>query len=174
MNINALSEASHGSLSAMCLARLCKALDAKKRSGVSDIMRSGIRNPLALTIAVLFAVLTSLDARPIKTDECPHIILAVACDSHKNERCCSTYIAEAAGQWGTDIKKIGFNWHVSNGKIVEGQGTAVIRIDTKQAKGKPIEIKVQVDGLNAWHPICPKALSIRLDRCKDKEKSTST
>jgi hypothetical protein len=78
------------------------------------------------------------------------------------------------GQWGTDIKNLHFNWLISNGRIVKGQGTSVVRIATRQAKESAVGVKVKVDGLDAWHPICAKEISITIDRCKDKEKSAST
>ena len=40
-----------------------------------------------------------------------------------------------------------YNWTVSNGTITEGQGTPVIKVDTKGLKGQSITTSVEIGGL---------------------------
>ncbi len=43
--------------------------------------------------------------------------------------------------------RLTYNWTVSNGTIVAGQGTAAIKVDTKGLKGQFITASVEVGGL---------------------------
>ena len=107
-------------------------------------------------------------------DGCPRMALTVGCNSHKGASCCPKYSAEIAGQWGISTEKLRFKWTVTNGRIISGQNTPLIEIDTKRAKGKPILVMVQVEGLEDWAPVCKKEISLTVDNCKDTLRSAFT
>lgn len=49
----------------------------------------------------------------------------------------------------TPKKEFTFNWTVSNGTILQGQGTNAILVDTKGLAGDIIATSVEIGGLNA-------------------------
>jgi len=109
-----------------------------------------------------------VDSRTMKPDECPHLLLTVVCDAHNSRRCCPRYIAEVGGNLGSDVARLRFNWTLSTGKIINGQGTPGIRVDTKSAKGTRIVVQVRVEGLDNWPNVCPKQVSLAIDCCKER------
>lgn len=126
---------------------------------------------LLLTVLVsLVMPPPTLDSAAI-ADECPKLTLTVVCDSQNNRPCCATYAAEVAGQWGTRLDSLHFKWILTNARIIKGQNSSVIRFETKGARGKPVVVKVLVEGLDNWHPICPREVSLTIDSCKDKKRS---
>ncbi len=126
---------------------------------------------LFLTLLVSLAMPPPTVDGAATADECPKIILTVVCDSQNHRRCCATYAAEVAGQWGTRLDTLHFKWILTNAKIISGQNSSVIRFEPKGAKGKPVVVKVSVEGLDNWHPICPRVVSLTIDSCKDKKRS---
>jgi hypothetical protein len=69
---------------------------------------------------------------------------------------------------GTPALELSFNWTVDQGTIVEGQGTARIRIDTTNLAGKTITATVDVNGID---PSCPKTASCSTPIVKHRKKS---
>ncbi|MBI3649770.1 MAG: hypothetical protein HY231_01840 [Acidobacteria bacterium] len=53
-----------------------------------------------------------------------------------------------------------FNWAVSAGSITSGQGTSVIRVDTKTLGGQSVTATVEIGGL---HPECSSVASMTVD-----------
>jgi hypothetical protein len=129
---------------------------------------------IALIPTLLLGLPIFVNTNAAKADECPKLIIVVACDSKAKRRCCPTFTAEAAGNLGPNIEGLRFNWAISSGKIVKGQGTPVMRFETKGSKEKPIEVRLKVEGLDNWPLVCPKELLVRIDYCKEKEKSART
>jgi hypothetical protein len=107
-------------------------------------------------------------------DECPKIILTVVCDSHRDGACCPTYAAEVAGQWDIPIERLRFKWFLTKGRIISGEGTSLIRFNTRRAKGKSVVVRVRVEGLDNWHPVCQREISLTIDKCKDIKRSATT
>ena len=129
---------------------------------------------LLLSVMVLCSIPFLADSAIITIDECPHLLLSVACDSASKTVCCPVYVAEAGGNFGTDIGTLHFVWSLSGGRIVEGAGGPVVRFDTRGFKGKSIEVKLRVEGLKNWPEACAKEVVLTIDRCKEKKKSART
>ena len=137
-------------------------------------MRQRTGKQFMVMALMLLIMPSSFDGKLMKTDGCPKLILTIVCDSQNDEGCCPKFVAEAGGNFTPDVEKVHFNWSVSNGKIISGQGTPIIRFDTGETKEKLIEIKLKVEGLNDWPAVCPKEISLSIDKCKEKEKSVRT
>ena len=129
-----------------------------------------------LAPSLLIVCVLPLTARngPTNIDGCPKIVLTVICDSDKKKACCPTYIAEAAGQWGTNVRTLKFEWSLSSGKIISGQGYPTIRFDTKPSRRRTIQVRVKVVGLHNWPPGCSKEILLMVDACKDIRRSATT
>ena len=128
----------------------------------------------ALAAAVLLTSPTIINSKMAKADECPRLIIVVACDSKAKRRCCPTFIAGAGGNLGLKTELLRFTWTVSSGNIIKGQGTPEMRFETKGANEKEIEIRLKVEGLDDWPQVCRKELFVKIDYCKEKEKFAST
>lgn len=129
---------------------------------------------LALTLLIVCALPSLAGSCGMTVDECPKIILTLMCSSGKNRPCCPTYVAEVAGQWGTNVSTLRFDWYLSNGKITSGQGTSIIRFHTMRSKRRTILVRVKVQELENWPPVCPKEIRLTIDRCRDTRRSAST
>jgi hypothetical protein len=127
----------------------------------------------SLLASLMFLAPSIFDGQKARADECPHLLLYAGCTVTKDD-CCTGYIVELSGNLGADVSKRGFHWSLSRGRIVEGEKTTTIRIYAEPNKTSPIEIKVRVTGLDSWPSACKKELSLTLDTCKDKSKSSST
>lgn len=127
-----------------------------------------------LSVIALYSILFLADSAIMPIDECPHLILSVACDSASNDVCCPVYLAEAGGNIGTEIGTLHFVWSLSSGRIIEGAGGPVIRFDTSELKGKSIKVKLRVDGLKNWPEACATEIVLTIDPCKEKKKSART
>lgn len=110
----------------------------------------------------------------VTIDECPKLLLSVVCDSASKRRCCPVYIAEAGGHIVTDIGALHFVWSLSGGRIIEGEGSPIIRFETRGIKGKSIEVKLKVEGLTNWPKACAKEIVLTIDPCKEKKKYART
>jgi hypothetical protein len=129
---------------------------------------------LGVTTLLLICSPASLaSCMELPIDECPKLILTAVCNSEKRP-CCPRYMAEVAGQWGTDVSTLRFEWTLSSGKIISGQGTSVIQFDTRRASGRRILLSVKVNGLENWPPVCSKRIILTLDRCRDYSGTKST
>lgn len=133
-----------------------------------------VAKSLAQTLLIVFAMPSLGRSNGRTVDECPKIILTVMCNSGKKKPCCPAYIAEAAGQWGTDVRTLRFEWSLSSGKIISGQGTSIIRFFTRRSGRRTIRVKVKVQGLHNWPPVCSKEIVLTIDRCRDTKGSAST
>jgi hypothetical protein len=95
-------------------------------------MRAFVTMRIGIHILLLVMVLCSIpffpDSAVMRIDECPHLLLSVACDSASKKVCCPVYIAEAGGNIGTDIGTLHFVWSLSGGRIIEGAGSPVINL----------------------------------------------
>jgi len=129
---------------------------------------------LLLSVIVLSSMPFLVDSAVMTSDECPVLLLSVACDSARKDACCPIYLAECHGSIGTDIGTLHFVWSLSGGRIIERAGGPVIRFDTRGFKGKSIELKVRVDGLKNWPKACATEIVLTIDPCKEKKKSAHT
>lgn len=129
---------------------------------------------LLLSVIVLCSIPFLADSAMTTIDECPHLLLSVACDSANKDVCCPAYVAEAGGNIGTDIDTLHFVWSLSGGTIIEGEGGPAIRFDTSGFKGKSIEVKLRVEGLKNWPKSCATEIVLAIDPCKEKKKSART
>lgn len=66
-----------------------------------------------------------------------------------------TFEANLSGGNATDIK---YSWTVSQGEIIEGQGTASIKVKTTQETSETIEATVEIDGPDLCFE-CPRTAS---------------
>ena len=113
----------------------------------------------------------------MKSDECPRLGLTVVCASHNNNPCCPIYIAEVSGNLPPDpkdLERLQFIWTLSDGKIINGKNTPVIRFDMSGSRKKSIEVKIKVEGLDNWPEFCSKEISLTIDSCKEKKKGART
>lgn len=129
---------------------------------------------LAQSLLIVCALPSLGRSNGMTVDECPKIILTVMCDSDKEKPCCPTYIAEVAGQWGTNVRTLRFEWSLSSGKIISGQGTSTIRFDTRRSRRRTILVRVKVHGLHNWPAVCSKEIFQTSDRCRDTRRSATT
>ena len=129
---------------------------------------------LLLSVIVLWLIPFLADSAMMTIDECPRLLLSVACDSASKNVCCPVYLAEAHGNIGTDIGTLHFVWSLSGGRIIEGAGGPVIRFDTRGFKGKSMDLKVRVEGLKNWPKACATEIVLTIDPCKEKKKSAHT
>ena len=127
-----------------------------------------------LSVIALCSIPLLADSDIMTIDECPHLLLSVACDSASKDVCCPVYLAEAGGNIGTDIDTLHFVWSLSGGRIIEGAGGPVIRFDASEFKGKSIEVKLRVEGLKNWPEACATEIVLTIDPCKEKKKSAHT
>lgn len=77
--------------------------------------------------------------------ECPLTSISIAKESVKS----GDLVTINANSSGGSQTSIEFRWMVSDGKIIEGQGTPVIQLDTKDAKSKEIRVELELIGICA-------------------------
>ncbi len=76
---------------------------------------------------------------------CP--VITIECSSDE-ERCCGPkYNFTVNIMGGFANRKPSYKWSVSSGKIVKGQGTGSIYVETKCDKDKPIRVTVEIGSI---------------------------
>jgi hypothetical protein len=86
---------------------------------------------------------------------CPEVKLS--CPDHATEKAPVTFTASTSG--GTSGVVPTYDWHVTNGHIVSGQGTSSITVDTAGLAGQTITATVDVGGYGIP---CPASCSVSL------------
>ena len=80
------------------------------------------------------------------------------------------FTASIAGSGG-GLEKAVYNWTVSAGKIIEGQGTPVIKVATNsKMAGKTVEAKVSLSGSGIFFEVCEKTKSATIAVIRKKRK----
>ena len=92
---------------------------------------------------------------PPAPPSCPEVKLS--CPDHATEKAPVTFTASLSG--GTAGVVPSYNWTVSNGHIVSGQGTTSITVDTAGLAGQTITATVDVGGYGIP---CPASCSVSL------------
>jgi hypothetical protein len=92
---------------------------------------------------------------PPPAPSCPQV--RVSCPDHATEKAAATFSANLSG--GTPGVAATYNWTVSNGHIVSGQGTSSITVDTAGLAGQTITASVDVGGYGIP---CPASCSVSL------------
>ena len=92
---------------------------------------------------------------PPAPPSCPEVRLS--CPDHATEKAPVTFTASLSG--GTPGVTATYNWTVSNGHILSGQGTSSITVDTAGLAGQTINANVDVGG---YGTPCPASCSVSL------------
>lgn len=95
---------------------------------------------------------------------CP--TLSVDCPEESESGSKITFTAHVTQ--GTPALEIAFHWTVDQGTIVEGQGTASIKVDTTNLAGKTITATVEVNGIDS---ACPRTASCSTPIVKRRKRS---
>lgn len=95
---------------------------------------------------------------------CPTI--SVACPEEAETATKITFTANVA--IGTPVTEVTYNWTVNEGTILEGQGTASIKVDTTKLAGETITATVEVSGID---PSCPRTASCSTPVVKRRKRS---
>jgi PKD-like domain len=98
-----------------------------------------------LVLAIALAVVPYVSAinTAVAFDECPK--LAVICPDELPESG-KTYIVKLRVEGADPTKKLSYNWSVSSGEIVDGQGTPTLKVRFSESE-KSLTATVEVDGL---------------------------
>ncbi|HKP45252.1 MAG TPA: hypothetical protein VJT50_01515, partial [Pyrinomonadaceae bacterium] len=96
----------------------------------------------------------TMPEQTVATKNCPTI--TVACPAALNFDRSLTFQANVAG---AVYSLIGYHWQVSSGRILEGQGTSIIKVDMHGFGGQAIVATVSISGLTS---VCPAQASCAL------------
>jgi hypothetical protein len=94
------------------------------------------------------------------SNACPKII--IECNSGKD--CCNSPFGFSARIEGIrPIDKPTYKWLVSGGKIISGQGTSAIKVDSTESKGGTVTGVLEVDGVELG---CDVSASVSSEICE--------
>ena len=114
--------------------------------------RSTISVILLAAMAACFILLSYVQAarpQPL-TPECPVIYIGKCPDSCVDVQKPCSFTAELSN--AKPNQKLTYNWSVSKGKIIEGQGTPSITVDLSGTDRKAVTATVEVIGLDEKCP----------------------
>src|SRR2546423_2457119 len=102
----------------------------------------------ALTCVAFSSVAVVVNGCPPREERpvCP--IVNVSCPDAATENAAVTFTANISGGSG-NIAPPSYNWTISNGRIISGQGTQSITVDTTGLAGQTIRATVDVSGYGA-------------------------
>jgi hypothetical protein len=103
-----------------------------------------MRRVFGIALLTIFAVaaIGHPDRLPHTLKDCPKVV--VSCPAEVPE-IGKVYVFKARVE-GTDTTNLSYSWTVSTGEIVEGQGTATLRVRFTEG-GKELTATVEVNGL---------------------------
>jgi hypothetical protein len=123
-----------------------------------------MRRILALFLIILAQVFLSANAKAqTETPSCPFITILNR-DGNLIPHLLRCYVegltlkAEVANVAPGD--KPTFNWKVSPGKVISGQGTSTVTVSVGEATGQEAEVTVEVNGVSALTPQCDHRASV--------------
>jgi hypothetical protein len=102
------------------------------------------RRLLILTIVFVNAFASSVGSSHSLLEDCPKITIDCPTEVPESGK---TYAVHVRVEGGDSNRKLTYNWSVSSGEIVEGQGTARVKIRITDS-GKDVTATVEVGGLN--------------------------
>lgn len=123
--------------------------------------------PVFLTISLLLSMVIGIaKGQSSDTIPCPALSLKGPKDSKVAE---GKELTVAVVPLGKRYEKyeLTYNWSLSNGEILKGQGTDKIYIDTRGMKGQSTSIMVEISGLKAG---CENTAALFVDIVADKPK----
>lgn len=86
----------------------------------------------------------NLEVKECPACDPPCITITVSCPSDAEERQTVTFTVNVSG--GEPYTVPTYNWTISSGTIIEGQGTPEIKVDTSGLAGQQIEATVKIGG----------------------------
>lgn len=122
---------------------------------------------ILLTISLLlFVAIGFVKAQPSDTIPCPALQLKGPKDNKVAE---GKELTVSVVPLGKQYEKyeLTYNWSLSNGEILKGQGTSKIYIDTRGMKDQSTSIMVEISGLKAG---CENTAALFVDIIADKPK----
>src|SRR5215208_4729604 len=106
-----------------------------------DILSTGSDGTCQAFSSVSVLVNPCAEVRPV----CPAI--EIVCPTNVAIDQPLTFTSRYSGGVPTNVKPV-YNWTVSAGTIIEGQGTDTIKVDTKGLAGQTVRASVSMDGYN--------------------------
>lgn len=110
-------------------------------------------------IAALICSVQNITAQTTEKIPCPSVVLNGPASYTVEEGDSLIFKVSPLGK-AYDKAGITYNWAISTGTIVEGQGTSRININTAGLKGQTITATVEVGGVD---PTCPSTSSSSVD-----------
>lgn len=123
--------------------------------------------PVSLTIFVLlFVAIGFVKGQSLDTIPCPVLSLKGPKDNKVIEGKELSVSLVPLGK-GYEKYELTYNWSLSNGEILKGQGSNKIFIDTRGMKDQSTSVMVEISGLKAG---CENTASLFVDIVADKPK----